>query len=69
MNLYLVTAVAVLLFVVLLAAHAPRDDSDGPNGRSGLAVRTDALTGCQYLEGSRGGVTPRLDRLGKRVCK
>src|SRR5574343_266059 len=46
-----------------------RDDSDpgawGP--RSGVSVRTDALTGCQYLEGGRGGLIPRVDGAGRHV--
>ena len=46
-----------------------RDDSDPGRwgARSNLAPRTDSLTGCQYLETARGGLTPRLDRDGKHV--
>ena len=64
----------VLVFVcALLAAGCSRtglshDDSDPPDGHSGLDVRTDALTGCQYLTVVRGGLTPRLDASGKQVC-
>lgn len=44
------------------------DDSDYSSFyRSGVAVRIDALTGCQYLEGNNGGLTPRLDYSGKQI--
>jgi hypothetical protein len=47
-----------------------RDDSDAGSWgrRSGVAVRTDSMTGCQYLEGGRGGLTPRLDEAGRHIC-
>ena len=41
-----------------------RDDTDGAK-RSNMALRTDYGTGCQYLETSGGGITPRLDVNGK----
>lgn len=37
-----------------------RDNTDGAK-RSGMALRTDYGTGCQYLETTEGGITPRLD--------
>jgi hypothetical protein len=51
-----------------------RDDSDPPNGRSGMWVLIDARTGCHYLgwDGAynRGAaITPRMDNNGKQVCK
>ena len=50
-----------------------RDDTDTGvwgRGRSGMAVATDALTGCQYLRGADGGITPRLDGKGRHLgCK
>lgn len=45
----------------------PYDDTDSPPHRSGMAVHTDALTGCQYLSAGR-GITPRLDADGRQVC-
>jgi len=48
-----------------------RDTTDGewPN-RSGVRPRTDAFTGCQYLETSKGGITPRIDSRGRHLgCK
>ena len=58
-------------FFVALVGRSPigRDDSDpGEWGkRSGLALRTDSLTGCMYLEARSGGLTPRLSRDGKHI--
>jgi len=48
-----------------------RDDSDRGkrgNGRSGVKVITDDLTGCQYLEFQNGGITPRMDAQGRHLC-
>ncbi len=45
-----------------------RDATDGKE-RSGLALKTDAATGCQYLVSPWGGITPRLDRRGKQICE
>ena len=60
-----------LYFAVAMIGKLPinRDDSDpGEWGeRSGVAVRTDALTGCQYLEAMNGGLTPRIDNNGKQI--
>lgn len=44
------------------------DDSDAPPARSGLRIKTDNLTGCQYLV-TMTGITPRVNRDGKQVCK
>lgn len=63
----------VIVFVVgyttdYFMAH---DDTDPPGARSGLVLRTDARTGCQYVgNGALFGssITPRLDRDGKPVC-
>jgi hypothetical protein len=51
---------------ILSSQLSPRDDSDGKK-RSGLKVRTDALTGIQYLETIGGGITPRLNRDGSVI--
>lgn len=63
---------AVILLALLCAGCGPRDDTDPPEGRSGMVPLVDALTGCQYLKGPgywNGALTPRLDRNGKQVCK
>lgn len=44
------------------------DDTDGPTGRSGLALRHDAGTGCEYLASRWGGITPRLTADGRQIC-
>ena len=45
-----------------------RDATDPPHGRSDMKILTDHETGCQYLAGGRGGLTPRLDSSGKPMC-
>lgn len=65
--------VGAIIIVALLLFFFPlyeRDDTDPPNGRSGMLLYTDALTGCQYLSQRRIGLTPRVDGKGKHVgCK
>lgn len=46
-----------------------KDDTDPPEGRSGLAPRVDYKTGCQYLESSSGGLTPRMQKDGTHLCQ
>ncbi len=45
-----------------------RDDTDPGSwgARSGMALYTDALTGCQYL-GKNNSLTPRVDKNGKHL--
>lgn len=74
-------ALGVALFTVLVVQIIPGvlsgihlgyyDDSDNILGfiRSGLKVRIDHLSGCEYLETWSGSITPRLDRDGKQVCR
>jgi len=74
MNRWATFLIVAFIAAVLLALTgcAPRDDTDPPNSRSGMGLRTDALTGCQYLTyGTVYGaaITPRMDRDGKQVCK
>lgn len=75
---YLVEAAMILLgafvlIAILLASFTrpdrPLDSTDAPTGqRSEMAVRVDALTGCQYLADVRGGLTPRLGPDGRQLC-
>lgn len=51
-----------------MLALPERNDTDPPDGYSGLAVLIDNKTGCQYLASREGGVTPRLDKKGKHMC-
>lgn len=43
-------------------------DDRAAGQRSGMRLRTDHGTGCQYLETRDGGITPRLTRDGKQYC-
>lgn len=45
------------------------DEADGAGARSNMALRVNHGTGCQYLESSRGSLTPRMGRDGKQACK
>lgn len=45
------------------------DDTDlSTSVRSGVALRVDHGTGCQYLETSQGHIIPRVDASGKHMC-
>lgn len=74
--------IAAIIFVLMwsalrvLDAYRPYDDTDTPPQRSGLVIKKDALTGCDYLAypglftfivGYQ--LTPRLDGNGKPVCR
>ncbi len=62
----------ILYGLIVSISYFPivRNNSDaGEYGwPSGVIPRTDSLTGCQYLETSGGGITPRLDREGRHIC-
>ena len=65
----------MMLWLVILASilgvawNASKDDTDPPDGRSGMVLYTDHKTGCQYLSRPLfGALTPRLDASGKQVC-
>lgn len=45
-----------------------RDSTDSPSHRSGMRPRTDYGTGCQYLETSKGHLTPRMGADGRQIC-
>lgn len=53
--------------LVIGTASKDIDSSDPKDGRSGMRLYTDALTGCQYLSAG-GGITPRLDSDNMIVC-
>lgn len=60
---------ALWLFLMGLSyIFVPRDDTDPPDGRSGLSLHTDHLTGCQYVGKGFGNITPRLDADGQPIC-
>lgn len=61
-----IATVIVVAVIVMLAAGPRTDATDDPNGsRSGLRLRRDYGTGCEYLEGTRGGLTPRMTADGR----
>lgn len=68
---HILAVLLILLTLVVLGMCSPRDDTDEPGGeRSGMSLHTDAMTGCQYLSVTLGGLTPRVDRAGRHVgCK
>ena len=62
-------ALTALQLVGSMIDSTPRDNTDPPTGpRSGIAVRIDHLTGCQYLTDQRGGLYPRLGADGRQIC-
>jgi hypothetical protein len=65
----LLGALAVVAFYFFMSGDPPRDDCDTAQGRCGMKVRRDALTGCEYLETWLGGITPRMNGDGKQVCR
>jgi len=59
----------ICIFIIENIKYDSTDDIQN-RSRSGLLLYTDHLTGCQYLKGGiLGGITPRLDRSGKQICK
>lgn len=64
---------AVVALIVFWFVTQPYDDTDDGRykRRSGLSLKTDYGTGCQYLV-ARGlfavSITPRLDKSGQQVC-
>ena len=65
----LLVIAALIAIAAAVSLLAPYDDTDPPNGRSGMALYTDHLTGCQYVGKPFGGITPRLRADGKQLCK
>ena len=45
----------------------PHDTTDTLSERSMMTIRTDALTGLQYLETTRGGLAPRMGPDGRQM--
>jgi hypothetical protein len=66
-----VIVVGLSIFLAYAAADAFKlgwDDTDGETKRSGMRLFTDYRTGCQYLGGAWGGITPRVNRDGTHMC-
>lgn len=71
---YALLILAAIIFAAIagtryMLALPERNDTDPPDGYSGLSVLIDTKTGCQYLTAREdGGITPRLDKKGKHMC-
>lgn len=59
----------ISLLITILGQSIPKDSTDPVDGRSGLTIRIDQLTGCQYLSVYGGGIYPRMTKEGTQVCK
>jgi hypothetical protein len=64
----LVLVLAIRFIADRMGAGFDGTDDRANRSHSGLKLRTDYGTGCQYLETSGGGLTPRLDGTGKQFC-
>lgn len=67
-DVLLVIVIFVLSSLIRDFADLDKDSTDSPDARSGVALRTDYMTGCQYLESSGGHLTLRLDAEGNHIC-
>lgn len=64
-----VIAYPVMIISILVIARPEYDDTDDIENeeRSGMALHTDNLTGCQYLSTFLGSLTPRVDGHGNHL--
>lgn len=73
MKTFLKWALIALVVVVLVGYCTPKDNTDPPDGRSGMGLRVDHATGCQYLTSAslvgESGITPRLRADGTHYCE
>lgn len=66
---WLLFASALFAGILIMDYVRPYDNTDNGKERSGLTIRTDNLTGCQYLSTPSGGLTPRMDQSGTyQIC-
>ena len=63
---WLLIAAGIGWFAWHILARAPTDPR---TGTAGLAVETDAGTGCEYVVTPWGGIFARLDADGRPMCK
>jgi hypothetical protein len=63
----ILAAIIIVLLLTMLWGRTNRDDTDGPNERSGLVLYTDHKTGVQYVGTVFGALHVRVDRDGKPV--
>jgi len=67
-NLCLWILVIVFIDYLLFNWFDWRKDSTDGEYRSGMEIRIDYLTGCEYLATGGGGLTPRLRDDGSQIC-
>lgn len=63
-NLFICWIIIGIINLIYYDSKISRDDSDQQEysgKRSGLVIRTDYKTGCQFYESRNGTLTPRLD--------
>jgi len=53
-----------LVFGFIHEYFADKDSTDPADGRSGLVIKIDYKTGCEYLSTGHGGLHPRMDQDG-----
>lgn len=66
---YVFGATLVLALVWGVQRFLSKAPIDPQTGSAGLAVESDAGTGCQYVVTPWGGIVARLDPEGKPLCK
>jgi len=57
-----------LLFLFFIESKHINERADFYDVKSGLLIKTDGGTGCQYFAGSFGVFSPRYDETGKQIC-
>ena len=67
-NLLRILVAAIVIQLIWAFTDIGRDSTDGEK-RSGMILSVDAMTGCHYLQGKSGGITPRLNQEGRHVCE
>lgn len=68
-DIVILSIVYIILFLITAwnSGRFSRDSTDGFY-RSGMALRIDAMTGCNYLESVKGFLIPRLNSQGEHIC-
>ncbi len=68
MNLVFIGIAAAAIYLYLFTDRFDYDSTDMIGKRSGMSLHVDALTGCHWLGGKDGGLTPRMGSDGKQIC-
>jgi len=64
---YLLAVAILTLFALTPFARDDTDEQGWRGKRSGVHLRIDHGTGCQYLQPTTGGLVPRLDWQGRHI--